>query len=96
RTDSIVETDADKGYVWITGSGREQDQNPTFTHLYKAKIDGSDVTLLDEGDADHTSVVSPSKKFEIDNCSRVDMAPKSCLRDDRGKVILELEQEDLT
>jgi len=97
RTDTIVDVDADKGYVWIQGNGRESDQNPTFTHLYRAKLDGSELTLLDGGDADHNSTLSPkAHKYVVDNFSRVDLAPSSVVRDERGKVIVELEKADLS
>lgn len=97
RTDSIVDVDADKGLVWLTGNGREADQNPTFTHLYRVKLDGSDLRLLDGGDADHNSTLSPkSHDFIIDNYSRVDMAPKSVVRDESGRVVMDLEKVDLT
>jgi len=96
RTDSIVEVDATKRQIWFTGNGREADQNPTFTHLYRANLDGTDLTLLDEGDGDHNSVLSPKHRFVVDNFSRVDMAPKSVLRDDHGKIVLELEEMDLS
>jgi dipeptidyl aminopeptidase/acylaminoacyl peptidase len=97
RTDSIAELDGDKGQVWLLGNGREPDQNPTFTHLYRVNLDGSDLTLLDEGDADHTSTLSPKRhQFVIDNFSRVDRAPEAVVRDERGKIIMSLERTDLS
>jgi dipeptidyl aminopeptidase/acylaminoacyl peptidase len=95
RADSIVEVDADKGVMWFRGVGREKGENPYYRHLYRVNLDGSNLTLLDEGDANHDSTLSPSRKFAVDNFSRVDAAPKSVLRDDRGKIIMELEQMDL-
>ncbi len=96
RTDSIVDLDAEKGQIWLMGNGREADQNPTFTHMYRANLDGTDLTLLDKGDGDHASVLSPKHHYEVDNYSRVDLAPQSVLRDERGKVLLKLEETDLT
>ncbi len=97
RTDSILELDADKGTIWLQGNGREADQNPTFTHLYRANLDGTDLTLLNEGDADHASILSPKDhKFAVDNFSRVDLAPKSVLRDEHGKIVMDLEETDLS
>ena len=96
RTDSIVDLDADTGQIWLQGNGREADQNPTFTHLYRASLDGANLTLLDEGDGDHASVLSPKHRYTVDNYSRVDQAPKSVLRDDRGRVVMDLEESDLS
>ncbi|MDR3691724.1 MAG: DPP IV N-terminal domain-containing protein [Fimbriimonas sp.] len=96
RTDAIVELDAEKGQVWLTGYGREPDQNPTFAHMYRVNLDGTNLTLLDSGDADHVSVLSPKHHFQVDNSSRVDLAPKSVLRDEKGNVVMPLEEFDLS
>ena len=97
RTDAIAEVDADNNTVWLRGNGREADQNPTFTHLYKVHLDGTGLTLLDGGDADHNSILSPkTHAFVVDNSSRVDLAPRAVLRNEQGKIILELEKTDLS
>src|SRR5690606_6204137 len=64
--------------------------------LYRAKLDGSDLTLLDSENADHSSVLAPSKKYIVDTFSRTDMPTKVLLRDDKGRVIMPLEEQDLT
>src|SRR5262249_13928578 len=46
--------------------------------------------------ADQDAKLSPSRQFVVDNCSRVDMAPISVLRDATGKQIMELEKADLS
>lgn len=97
RTDRIVELGADKGLIWLLGNGREPGEDPSFTHLYRVKLDGSDLTLLDGGDADHNCELSPkSHEFVIDNSSRVDRAPECLLRDDHGRVFMNLERADLS
>ncbi len=96
RAAQIVEVDADKGMVWFRGMGREPGENPYYRHLYCSKLDGSDLELLDPDEADHQSSLSPSKDFIVDVCSRTDMAPKALLRDRKGKVILELEEMDIS
>ncbi len=97
RTDAIVELDADRHLVWLRGNGREADQNPTFAHLYRAKLDGTDLTVLDSGDGDHSTVLSPKNhSFAVDTYSRVDLAPVSVVRNDNGKVVMELESTDLS
>lgn len=96
RAAQIVEIDADKGLVWFRGMGREPGENPYYRHLYCSKLDGTDLELLDPNEADHQSSLSPSKDFIVDVCSRTDMAPKALLRDRKGKVILELEEMDIS
>jgi dipeptidyl-peptidase-4 len=96
RSERIVDLDGDKGVIWISAVGREFGENPYFHHLYKLKLDGKDMMLLDPGDADHSSTISTDKKFIVDVCSRTDLAPCSELRDENGKPVMELEQADLT
>ncbi|MCC7229587.1 MAG: DPP IV N-terminal domain-containing protein, partial [Fimbriimonadaceae bacterium] len=96
RASQIVDVDADKGLLWFQGVGREANENPYYRHLYRVKLDGKSLTLLDAGDADHSSTVSPTKRFAIDVASRTDMAPTISLRDEDGDVILKLEEMDLS
>ena len=96
RADSIVDVDEEKGLVYFRAVGREEGENPYYRHLYRAKLDGSDLTLLDSENADHSSVLSTSKKYIVDTFSRTDMPTKVLLRDDKGRVIMPLEEQDLT
>lgn len=96
RADSFVALDAEKRVLWFTGYGREPGENPYYRHLYRVNLDGTGLTLLDAGDADHNSTLSPSRRYIVDSFSRVDMAPKNVLRDANGNVILELEEMDLS
>ncbi len=92
----ILELDGDKGFVWFQAQGKEPNENAYYKHVYRCKLDGSDWTLLDSGDFDHNSVLSPSKNYLVDVYSRTDTAPKAVLRDEWGKVILDLEETDLS
>ncbi|MBX7134578.1 MAG: DPP IV N-terminal domain-containing protein [Fimbriimonadaceae bacterium] len=96
RADSIVEVDPDKELIWFRGMGRETGENPYYRHLYRTKFDGKDLELLDPGEADHSSTLSPSKNFLVDVGSRTDIAPKAVVRDSKGKIVMELEAMDLT
>jgi len=93
---SIREIDEDTGRVWINGVGREEGENVNYQHLYRVDADGSNLTILDPGDAHHTSSLSPNQRFVLNNFSRVDQSPRSVLRDDRGQVVLELEAMDVS
>ncbi len=96
RASKIVEVDEDKGLLYFRGNARENGENVYYEHLYRVFLDGSGLTLMDPGDANHRSILSPSKKYVVDNCSRVDMAPLSRLCDAEGKEILTLEESDLS
>jgi dipeptidyl aminopeptidase/acylaminoacyl peptidase len=106
RASRIVEVDTKNGFIYILGNGREPGENPYFTHLYRVKFDGTGLTCLDpsvdaQGHRDpngflQTSSLSPSKKFVVTNSTRVDHAPFATVRDDTGKLVMTLEETDLT
>jgi len=96
RAESIVAVDSVRRVLWISGAGREPGESIYNTHLYRVNLDGSGLTLLDKGDANHSSVVSPSRQFIIDNYSRPDLTPRSVLRDASGNIVLELGEMDLS
>lgn len=96
RASRIVDVDVKSRTMWFTGNGREAGENVYYQHLYSVKLDGSGLTLLDPGNAHHSSTLSPTKQFVVDNASRIDEAPHSVLRDAAGKKIIDLEKADLT
>lgn len=95
RASQIVDVDAEKEVVWFRGNGREANENPYYSHLYRIKLDGTGLTLLDSGEADHDTVLSPSKKFLVDTYSRTDLPAKIVLRDSEGKLLMDLEDMDV-
>lgn len=96
RASRIVDVDEEKGILWFYANGREKGESVYHEHLYSVRLDGGGLTLLDPGDATHRSSLSKSRKFVVDNCSRVDMKPRSVLRDGEGKHVMLLEEADLT
>jgi dipeptidyl-peptidase-4 len=99
RADALVEVDTVKRALYVAGVGREAGENPYYRHLYRANLDGTSFTLLDAGDASHPSTeesLSPSRKYYVDNWSRIDQVPKTVLRDEFGKVAMDLETTDVS
>ncbi|HEY7328654.1 MAG TPA: DPP IV N-terminal domain-containing protein [Gemmataceae bacterium] len=96
RAGNIVAVDAKKRLLYFRGNGREADDNVYYQHLYCVNLDGTGLTLLDPGDANHTSFLSSTRQYVVDNWSRVDAAPVSYLRDATGKEIMKLEKCDLS
>jgi dipeptidyl aminopeptidase/acylaminoacyl peptidase len=96
RADAFVAVDSVKRQLYFRGVGREEGENPYYRHLYRVNLDGSALALLDAGDADHNSILSPSKRFAVDTYSRVDMTPEAVLRDAGGRVVMPLETMDLS
>ena len=96
RAEQIVEVDSVTRTLWFAAVGKEQAEWPYYRHLYRVPVDGGAIALLDKGDATHQSRLSPSKRFVIDTYSRIDMVPKSVLRDASGAQIMELETMDVS
>jgi dipeptidyl aminopeptidase/acylaminoacyl peptidase len=88
--------DTVKRAVFFAGVGREPGENVYYRHLYRIGADGTGLTLLDAGNATHSSALSPSKRFVVDNYSRIDQPTRAVLRDSRGSVWMELESADMS
>ncbi|CAN5804623.1 DPP IV N-terminal domain-containing protein [soil metagenome] len=96
RVHTVVEVDTMRRNVFFRGVGREQGENPYYQHLYRASVDGGALALLDAGDANHTSTLSPSKRYAVNNFSRVDLPGHAVVRDERGNILMELERTDIS
>src|SRR5262245_48190639 len=117
RASRIVDVDAKNRLLYFVGNGREPGENIYYTHLYRVRFDGTDLTCLDpsqppskslyDGDPDfnhredgcrgmnHTSYLSPSKRFIVTSCSRVDYPTMAYVLDEKGNRVMDLEQTDL-
>ncbi len=96
RASRIAAVDAKNRVLYFHANGREPGENVYQQHLYSVHLDGTGLTLLDAGDANHTSSLSPTRQYLVDNWSRVDTQPRSVLRDSTGHVLMELEKADLS
>ncbi|WP_158828119.1 S9 family peptidase [Mucilaginibacter lacusdianchii] len=92
----IVNIDEKNRVLYFTASGREQGQNPYYSHLYRINLDGSHLELLDPGDFDNANSMSDDSHYFVGNFSRVNSAPKSVLYDNMGHKLMDLEATDLT
>jgi dipeptidyl aminopeptidase/acylaminoacyl peptidase len=96
RASRIAAVDPKNRLLYFHANGREPGENVYFQHLYCVHLDGTGLTLMDPGNANHQSILSPTRQFLVDNCSAVDLAPVSVLRDANGRQIMELERADLS
>jgi dipeptidyl aminopeptidase/acylaminoacyl peptidase len=96
RASRVAAVDAKNRVLYFHANGREPGENVYQQHLYCVHLDGTGLTLLDAGDANHTSSLSPTRQYLVDNWSRVDAEPRSVLRDATGHVLMELEKADLS
>jgi dipeptidyl aminopeptidase/acylaminoacyl peptidase len=80
--------------AYVTAVGREANEDPYYPHVYRVTLDGSNIKLLDPGDASHTVNISESNKYFVDNSSRVDAAPTAALYDTMGALVTKLDTPD--
>lgn len=82
--------------IYFEAFGREEGVHPYYSMKYKVPIDRGEMTLLTGEPANHSFSMSKSNKYFVDTYSTVDMVPQSVLRDNNGRVLLELEKADLS
>jgi dipeptidyl aminopeptidase/acylaminoacyl peptidase len=95
-TDLILNLDEKSRTLYFTANGRERNEDPYYTHLYRINLDGTGLQLLSPGNFSHTYSSPDSGKFFADTYSRVDTAPKSVLVDAQGAQLLDLETTDVS
>ena len=96
RAERLVDVDSVKRIAIIAGVGREPGENLYYTHTYRVHLDSAGMTLLDPGNGTHDARLSTNKRWIVDNYSRVDMTPKAVLRDATGRVVMDLEEMDVS
>jgi len=93
----LVALDEKARTVLFTATAREPGSDPYYRKLYRAGLNGSGLRLLTPEEADHHVTLSPSGRYIVDRYSRVDLAPKTVLRDARdGRVLRTLEEADVS
>ena len=92
----ILGVDEDEGFVYFRANAREAGEDPYYQHMYRVRLNGTGLQLLNPGDYDHRMALSPSNRYFVSNQSRVDTPPTAALHDRTGRVVLELEEADLT
>lgn len=92
----VVRVDDAGGWIYFTAGGREADRDPYYRHLYRARLDGTDLALLTPEDADHAITFAPDGAHFLDTHSRVDLPPVTVLRAAGGALVATLEPADIS
>ncbi len=93
----VDRVDEPKRQIYFRASGMTAGIDPYFVHYYRVNFDGTGLTPLTEGDANHNVSYSQDMKFYVDRWSRVDLPTVSQLRSVAdGKVLMELGKTDIT
>jgi dipeptidyl-peptidase 4 len=82
--------------LYFTAHGIPKDQDPYYEHLYKINLNGSGLQALNAGDYNTNTSMADSNAYFVNNYSRVNTVPKSELRSHTGKLIMSLEEADLS
>ena len=81
--------------LYFTGAGREKG-DPYFQYFYKAKFDGSGLTLLTPEQGDHSVKLSDDRSYFVDSYSTPSMPTTSVVRNSDGKVAVALAKSDIS
>lgn len=93
----IARLDRPTRTLWFNAVGKENGQDPYFSHLYRVGLDGKGFVSLTPDNGTHTAQISPDGKYVIDTFSQPDVAPEVTLRDGAtGALIMPLEKTDIS
>ena len=92
----IVRLDEKSRTIWFTAQGREKGEDPYFRHVYRIGLDGKNYVSLTPDVGDHTVQLSPSGRHLVDTWSQPDVPPVVALRDGNGRLLVKLEQADVS
>ncbi len=95
-SDTVEGIDEKTRTLYFNANGREQNEDPYYSHLYSVSLNGGNPKLLNPGDGSHAVASADSLKYLIDNSSRVNCAPESVLYDQLGAKLMPLETTDLS
>jgi dipeptidyl-peptidase 4 len=90
----VERVDEQKRQIIFRAGGLVPGQDPYYVQYARINFDGSGLTVLTEGDGNHSVQWSPDNRYLIDTWSRVDLPPVTQLRNADGELLLALERAD--
>jgi dipeptidyl aminopeptidase/acylaminoacyl peptidase len=72
---AVDKVDEAAGQIYFQASGMDPGIDPYFIHYFRINLDGSGLTRLTEGEANHSAVYSSDMAYLADTRSRVDLPP---------------------
>ena len=96
HVDSFEGLDEESRTLYFVANGVVKDQDPYYAHLYKINLNGTGMRSLNSGNYNTSVNLSDSNKYFVNNYSRVNTVPKSELRDVNGRLVMKLEEADLS
>ena len=96
HVDSFEGIDEKTRTLYFSANGIPTNEDPYYLHLYKINLNGSGLTALNPGDFNSSIDMADSNQYFVSNFSKVNSVPKSELRDANGKLVMKLEEADLS
>ena len=92
----VLQVDETARKIYFVGVGKENGRDPYFQHYYGVNLDGKDLKLLTPENADHAITPSLDGKYFADVYSTATQPQTAVVRDDSGKVVVEVAKQDIT
>jgi dipeptidyl aminopeptidase/acylaminoacyl peptidase len=92
----IVHVDEARGEIMFLAVGRDPTLNPYYEQLYKARLDGSGLTLLTPERATHDVLMAPAGDMFLDTYSTPVTPPVSVLRNSDGAIVQTMGRADIS
>ncbi|MCA8940178.1 MAG: DPP IV N-terminal domain-containing protein, partial [Planctomycetes bacterium] len=90
----VDRVDEEAGEIHFRAMGVYPDQDPYHVHFGVVDIKGGKVRWLTAGDGTNEITPSPDRAYNLVKYERVDLPPVHEIRDDKGKLLLELTRAD--
>lgn len=92
----VTYIDATGRWLYFLAGGREAGHDPYYSHLYRVRFDGTDLTLLTPQNAHHKVQFSPDGAYFVDSYSTVSEPTVHVLRAADGRQVTELGKADIS
>jgi dipeptidyl aminopeptidase/acylaminoacyl peptidase len=93
----VDKVDEERRQIYFRASGMKAGEDPYFVYPYRVNFDGTGLTPLADGGANHSIVYSADAKFFVDTLSRADLPPVCVLHQaSDGKALMEVEKADIS
>ena len=92
----LLKIDEDQRKMYFLANGRETNRDPYFNHFYSIDFSGKNLKLLTPENGNHSITLAPNSNYFVDNYSQPNIPNKAVLRNLKGKLILSLEEQDIS
>lgn len=91
----VNHVDAEKRIIIFEASGVNKEIDPYLIKYYTIQFDGKNLKEISPEDANHEAVFNKDHTYFVDLYSKVDQEPISVLRNQEGRIVMELEKGDV-